>query len=69
MRDTRDSVVLPSTGWCVKSVQELAGLGGDVSFMKQDLHCQINKELFLDWVSSEILCGSKFINSYTDISI
>lgn len=38
--DTRDDVVFPSTGEYVKVSQEVAGLGGDVSFLKTEFTAQ-----------------------------
>ncbi|KAA8893329.1 mitochondrial outer membrane protein [Sphaerosporella brunnea] len=39
-RDTRDSKLLPTTGSLLKGITELAGLGGDVSFLKTQVEAQ-----------------------------
>ena len=49
--DTRDNRVLPSEGYLIKSTQEIAGLGGDVKYLKCEEDLQFNKSLFLDCVS------------------
>lgn len=49
-RDTRDSRVLPNTGTLFKLIHEVAGLGGDAQYLKQEAEFQVNKQLFLDSV-------------------
>jgi outer membrane protein insertion porin family len=49
-KDTRDSRVLPNTGYLIKAVQELAGLGGDINYWKQETELQANKKLAWDSV-------------------
>ena len=49
--DTRDSSVLPNVGSLVKLTQELAGVGGDVNFLKKDVELQYNHPLPFDSVS------------------
>ena len=44
-RDTRDGKVLPTEGGLFRLQQELAGLGGDVGFIKNEAELQINKLL------------------------
>eukprot|EP01113_Clastostelium_recurvatum_P037035 TRINITY_DN5375_c0_g1_i2.p1 TRINITY_DN5375_c0_g1~~TRINITY_DN5375_c0_g1_i2.p1 ORF type:complete len:329 (-),score=50.24 TRINITY_DN5375_c0_g1_i2:93-1079(-) len=41
-RDTRDHHLLPTRGYCVTATSELAGLGGDTFFAKQDATLQYN---------------------------
>ncbi|XP_021920492.1 sorting and assembly machinery component 50 homolog isoform X2 [Zootermopsis nevadensis] len=48
--DRRDTAILPSSGSLVKLTQELAGLGGDVGFFKNDLCLQGNWTLLPDMV-------------------
>jgi outer membrane protein insertion porin family len=43
--DTRNEQVFPSKGAYFKVLQELAGLGGDVQFLKNELHSQVLMEL------------------------
>lgn len=43
--DTRDDVILPNSGYLVKAVQEYAGLGGNVEFIKLNTEGQISKEV------------------------
>lgn len=49
-RDTRDSKVLPNTGILLKAVHELAGIGGDARYLKQEAEFQINKPFVWDSV-------------------
>ena len=49
--DERDDPVAPTSGYVGRLTQELAGLGGDVFFGKVDLHMQVFRELFWNWVS------------------
>ena len=49
--DERDDPVAPTRGYVARLTQELAGLGGDVFFGKVDLHMQVFRELFWNWVS------------------
>lgn len=49
--DNRDSPVFSSRGTLFRMVQELAGLGGDVGFIKQEVNCQVNVPVTSDIVS------------------
>jgi len=49
--DHRDSAIFPRSGVLLKLVQEYAGLGGDVAYVKHDSELQVNVPLpFLDLV-------------------
>ena len=50
VRDQRDNTILPSDGQMLRVVQELAGLGGDVNYLKHEDEFQINKSLIYDTV-------------------
>lgn len=41
VRDTRDTPAAPSQGTYLKLFQELAGLGGDASFLKFEAESQV----------------------------
>ena len=41
---------MPSDGYMTRIIQELAGLGGDVNFVKHEEEFQINKSLIYDTV-------------------
>ncbi|OWF52048.1 sorting and assembly machinery component 50 homolog [Mizuhopecten yessoensis] len=43
--DTRDDKILPHTGYLLKAVQEYAGLGGNVEFVKLNSEFQVNREI------------------------
>lgn len=45
VRDTRDTPAAPTRGSYLKFVQELAGLGGDTSFLKFEAESQIIRRL------------------------
>lgn len=47
--DSRDSYVFPMSGSTLLLKSELAGLGGDVGFLKNELFCQVNKTLMADF--------------------
>jgi outer membrane protein insertion porin family len=55
--DERDDPFLPSSGFHVKTSQELAGLGGDVFFGKTDLQSSFFVPLPAGWVFSLSLWG------------
>jgi outer membrane protein insertion porin family len=40
--DTRDDALVPTTGFAFRFAQELAGLGGDVKFLKHEVDAQLN---------------------------
>ncbi|XP_046382393.1 sorting and assembly machinery component 50 homolog B [Ischnura elegans] len=48
--DTRDAAVFPSTGTLFKVIQEVAGIGGDIGFLKNEVHYQHNRSLASDVV-------------------
>jgi outer membrane protein insertion porin family len=45
IHDTRDDPIMPSKGHAFQSTTEVAGLGGDVKFVKQELAAQFNFSL------------------------
>ncbi|TCD68158.1 hypothetical protein EIP91_011436 [Steccherinum ochraceum] len=45
-RDTRDDRLLGTRGSYLKTIQELAGLGGDASYFKTEVHGQLSRPLF-----------------------
>ena len=49
--DKRDSTVLPTKGGFLKSSVELAGLGGDVKFLRANCDYQFTKTFFEHIVS------------------
>ena len=49
--DNRDSTVFSSRGTLFRMVQELAGIGGDVGFIKHELNYQLNVPVTEDVVS------------------
>ncbi|XP_074659888.1 sorting and assembly machinery component 50 homolog B-like isoform X2 [Tubulanus polymorphus] len=44
-RDGRDSRIIPTDGSLLRLIQEYAGLGGDVQFIKHEVECQFNKSI------------------------
>jgi len=62
-KDTRDSRVMPNTGYLIKAVQELAGLGGDAKYWKHETELQANKKLFWDSVVQVSVAGG-IMNSF-----
>lgn len=56
--DKRDAAVFPSCGHLFKLIQEFAGLGGDIGFLKHELQLQSNSSLFADVVlQTAFHCG------------
>ncbi|CAG8777540.1 3335_t:CDS:2, partial [Cetraspora pellucida] len=55
IRDKRDDSMLPSRGYYIKLFQELAGLGGDVKFIKNEIESQINFPLGKGFIFSASL--------------
>ncbi|XP_071441957.1 sorting and assembly machinery component 50 homolog A [Hetaerina americana] len=56
--DQRDGTVFPSSGTKFKLVQEFAGLGGDIGFLKNEFQYQNNRSLTSDVVlQSTFQCG------------
>lgn len=50
--DTRKTVVFPTSGLLLKLTTELAGLGGNVGFLKNDVTLQVDLPIVADFVSS-----------------
>ncbi len=50
VRERRDDHILPTEGYLLRVVQEVAGLGGDVNFLKHEEEFQINKSFIFDTV-------------------
>jgi len=48
--DERDHPILPRSGAYLKSTLELAGLGGDVKFVKANADYQVSKTFFEHFV-------------------
>lgn len=48
--DRRDNSVLPTEGGYFRLHQELAGLGGDIGFLKHEVECQVNVPISRDFV-------------------
>ncbi|KAL5006426.1 hypothetical protein ScPMuIL_015232 [Solemya velum] len=71
VRDKRDDKILPTTGTLLKVVQEYAGLGGDVGFVKNDFEFQVNKSFFWDTVVQMSLAGGimKSLDPSKDVKI
>nr|CAG8527105.1 5896_t:CDS:10 [Entrophospora candida] len=53
--DSRDDIMLPSTGYYLKLFQEVAGFGGDVNFIKSEIENQINYPLGKGFIFSASL--------------
>ena len=53
--DNRDSTVFSTRGTLFRMVQELAGVGGDVGFIKHEVNYQLNLPLFADMVPRGII--------------
>jgi len=60
IKDTRNDQMLPSRGALFKFYQELAGLGGDVQFLKHEAETQWNIPLGKGFVSIRIKIKSKW---------
>lgn len=66
--DHRDHPIFPSTGVLLKLVQEYAGLGGDVAFVKHDSELQVNIPLPFELVNkynspyTRVLISSQFFD-------
>ncbi len=52
--DNRDSTIFSSRGTFFQMVQELAGIGGDVGFIKHELNYQLNVPVTNDVVNTPI---------------
>jgi len=68
--DTRDTPVIPSVGFLAKVVNEVAGLGGDVRFLKSEAELQYNIPLPLGvTIQSSVVLGSmKHLNDISRIN-
>jgi len=55
--DERDNMAMPTKGYSFRLSQELAGLGGDVKFLKDNLEYQQSVEVFKDVIISWSLQG------------
>ncbi|KAK7059619.1 SAM50-like protein SPAC17C9.06 [Favolaschia claudopus] len=44
--DSRDDRLFPTKGFYLKTFHEMAGLGGDASFLKSETHAQVSRPLF-----------------------
>ena len=65
--DRRNHLVLPTKGAYLKTSVELAGLGGDVTFVRANADYQISKKLFKYFVSffvSSFACKNDLFGSY-----
>lgn len=59
--DLRDDLIFPSHGSLFQVTSELAGLGGDVGFVKNEAFVQGNYSLYEDYVSEILLLDSTFV--------
>jgi len=68
--DTRDTPILPSSGILAKFVNEVAGFGGDVKFVKSEAELQYNLPLThgIIFQSSLVLGTMKSLNDLTKIN-
>ncbi|CAG8493970.1 15219_t:CDS:10 [Acaulospora morrowiae] len=55
VRDRRDDIMLPSRGYYMRLFQEVAGLGGDIFFLKNEAEGQINFPLGKGFIISASL--------------
>jgi outer membrane protein assembly factor BamA len=55
--DHRDQLIFPTSGVLLKLVQEYAGLGGDIAYVKHDSELQVNIPL-----PFELVRESQFYN-------
>ena len=55
--DNRDSPIFSNRGTLFRMTQELAGIGGDVGFMKHEMQYQVNFPVFSDVVFQASLHG------------
>lgn len=62
--DTRDDPLTPSTGYALTSSTELAGLGGDVRFLKQELAGQFNIPLGKTGCSFNFLAKAGYLHAF-----
>jgi len=56
-RDTRDAHIIPTRGTLFRLEQELAGLGGDIGFIKNEAELQFNTEIANDVMLQGVLQG------------
>ncbi|ELR18979.1 outer membrane protein, OMP85 family [Acanthamoeba castellanii str. Neff] len=61
--DTRDDPLTPTTGHAFTSSTELAGLGGDVRFVKQEMAAQLNLPLGKTRCSFNVLAKAGYLHA------
>lgn len=61
--DTRDDPLTPTTGHAFTSSTELAGLGGDVRFVKQEMAAQLNLPLGKTRCSLNVLAKAGYLHA------
>lgn len=44
--DSRDDRLFPTRGFYLKAAHEIAGFGGDASFLKSETHAQVSRPIF-----------------------
>lgn len=59
--DLRDELIFPSCGTLAQLTTEMAGLGGDVGFFRNDLYLQHNYSI-LDGIVSKVASSDIEIN-------
>ena len=67
--DTRDDITLPSTGVIMRGAQELAGLGGDIKYIKSSAKLAYFYPLTRDVVGNISLIGGTIIGLNQDIRV
>lgn len=65
--DLRDELIFPSCGTLLQLTTEVAGLGGDVGFFRNDLYLQHNYSILDEIVSILCLCEENFNKVLIDI--
>jgi len=66
--DTRDDVVKPTKGWNFALSQDVAGLGGDLNYLRSSLGVQYYHPFFFDLVG-EISLSTGYITGYGGLEI
>jgi outer membrane protein insertion porin family len=59
IHDKRNDILLPSTGYLIKSMQEFAGFGGDVKFFKATIEAQHIKTFSQIWPRTHFVYGGR----------
>lgn len=67
--DLRDDLIFPSTGSLIQFTSEIAGVGGDVGFLKNDFFLQGNYSLLEDIVIQGCLAGGYMSSISNDMKI